>query len=292
MSASRSAPRARRGARSCSQFVRELAEYEKLTPRGRHDRGDDRRGAVRAERRALFCDIAEWNGEPVGFAVWFSNYLDLQRPARHLSRGPVRAAGASRQGHRQGADGPSRAPSASANGWTRFEWSVLDWNDAVDRVLQIARRETAGRMDRLPRQRATRSRKLAEAGVDADRARRGALPTMASSGAAARCRGGSNPTCAISGADARQAGGDGAQDLSLDVVKPLPGRTNIVVTRDPAFTAPGVARRDEPRRPRMDAARGDAMRRGVNDDHGDRRRGDLRAGDAAARTGWRSRRSS
>ena len=22
----------------------------------------------------LFCDIAEWNGEPVGFAVWFINF--------------------------------------------------------------------------------------------------------------------------------------------------------------------------------------------------------------------------
>ena len=27
-----------------------------------------------ASVRALFCDIAEWNGEPVGFAVWFLNF--------------------------------------------------------------------------------------------------------------------------------------------------------------------------------------------------------------------------
>lgn len=47
-------------------------------------------------------------------------------------------------------------------------------------------------------------------------------------------------------------------------IKPLPGRTNIVVTRDPVFTAPGalVARNLEAA---FDAARGDAMRRGVSD---------------------------
>jgi dihydrofolate reductase len=48
--------------------------------------------------------------------------------------------------------------------------------------------------------------------------------------------------------------------LSLHV-KPLPGRTNIVVSRDPAFTAPGVlvARSVETA---LEAARGDALRRG------------------------------
>ena len=44
-------------------------------------------------------------------------------------------------------------------------------------------------------------------------------------------------------------------------VKPLPGRTNIVASRDPSFTAPGVlvARSFETA---MGAARGDALRRG------------------------------
>jgi dihydrofolate reductase len=44
-------------------------------------------------------------------------------------------------------------------------------------------------------------------------------------------------------------------------VKPLPERTNIVVSRDPAFTAPGVlvARNVEVA---LEAARGDALRRG------------------------------
>ena len=47
-------------------------------------------------------------------------------------------------------------------------------------------------------------------------------------------------------------------------IRPLPGRTNIVVTRDPAFMAPGalVARGLDAA---LAAGRGDAMRRGVAD---------------------------
>ena len=50
--------------------------------------------------------------------------------------------------------------------------------------------------------------------------------------------------------------------LSL-AIKTLPRRTNIVVTRDPAFTAPGVlvARGLDPA---LQAARGDALRRGAD----------------------------
>ena len=50
--------------------------------------------------------------------------------------------------------------------------------------------------------------------------------------------------------------------LSLHL-KPLPGRTNIVASRDPSFTAPGVlvARSFEAA---IEAARGDALRRGAD----------------------------
>ena len=46
-------------------------------------------------------------------------------------------------------------------------------------------------------------------------------------------------------------------------IKPLPGRTNIVVTRDKTFTAPGVlvARSVETA---LETARGDALRRGTD----------------------------
>ena len=73
--------------------------------------------------------------------------------------------------------------------------------------------------------------------------------------------------------------------LSLSI-KPLPGRTNIVVTRDANFTAPGVlvARSLDVA---LEAARGDALRRGTRH-HGDRRRGDLCARRCRSPTGWRS----
>ena len=45
--------------------------------------------------------------------------------------------------------------------------------------------------------------------------------------------------------------------------KPLPGRTNIVVTRDPAFMAPGVLVAPG-LQAALQAARGDALRRGVD----------------------------
>ncbi len=49
----------------------------------------------------------------------------------------------------------------------------------------------------------------------------------------------------------------------LSIGKPLPGRTTIVVSRDPAFAAPGVVAA-----PNLDfaisAARGDALRRGAD----------------------------
>jgi len=46
-------------------------------------------------------------------------------------------------------------------------------------------------------------------------------------------------------------------------IKPLPGRTNIVVTRDPNFTAPGVLVASS-LEAALDVARGDAMRRGAD----------------------------
>ena len=46
-------------------------------------------------------------------------------------------------------------------------------------------------------------------------------------------------------------------------IKPLPGRTNIVVTRDKNFTAPGVLVAPN-LEAALDAARGDALRRGAD----------------------------
>ena len=51
--------------------------------------------------------------------------------------------------------------------------------------------------------------------------------------------------------------------LSLSI-RPLPRRTNIVVTRDATFTAPGIVVATS-LEAALQAARGDALRRGVND---------------------------
>ena len=53
--------------------MRELADYEKLSDEVDATRSSDRRRAVCDEPR-LYCDIAEWNGEAAGFAVWFLNF--------------------------------------------------------------------------------------------------------------------------------------------------------------------------------------------------------------------------
>src|SRR5216683_7532323 len=54
-------------------LVRELAEYEKLL---REFEATEAMigAALFAEHPRLFCEIAEWNGEPAGFAVWFVNF--------------------------------------------------------------------------------------------------------------------------------------------------------------------------------------------------------------------------
>ena len=54
-------------------LVRELAEYEKLL----HEVEATEAMidvALFGSNPRLFCEIAEWNGEPAGFAVWFINF--------------------------------------------------------------------------------------------------------------------------------------------------------------------------------------------------------------------------
>ena len=54
-------------------LVRELADYEKLS--GEVDATPERiAAALFAREPRLFCDIAEWNGEPAAFSVWFLNF--------------------------------------------------------------------------------------------------------------------------------------------------------------------------------------------------------------------------
>jgi diamine N-acetyltransferase len=107
-------------------LVRELAEYEKLL--GDVDATEDQlaRALFGAEPR-VFCDIAEWDGEPCGFALWFMNFSSFRgRHGIYLEDLFVRPS------HRGRGIGKALlvnlARRCVEKGWTRFEWSVLDWN--------------------------------------------------------------------------------------------------------------------------------------------------------------------
>jgi GNAT superfamily N-acetyltransferase len=54
-------------------FVRDLAEYERLSHDCQVTEADIRRDLF-GENARCFCEIAEIDGQPVGFALWFYNY--------------------------------------------------------------------------------------------------------------------------------------------------------------------------------------------------------------------------
>lgn len=107
-------------------FIRELAEYEKLAHEVEATEamiadalfGDDPR---------LFCAIAEWAGEAVGFAVWFLNFSTFSgRHGIYLEDLYVRPS------HRGKGLGKALlvylGRECIDNGWSRLQWAVLDWN--------------------------------------------------------------------------------------------------------------------------------------------------------------------
>ncbi len=107
-------------------LICELAEYEKLS----HEVEATEKtisDALFRENPILFCDVAEWSGEVVGFAVWFKNFSTFSgRAGIYLEDLFVRPAmrgkgiGKALLVHLAG--------ECVANGWSRLQWSVLDWN--------------------------------------------------------------------------------------------------------------------------------------------------------------------
>jgi len=107
-------------------LVCELADYEHL--RAEIDATPEAiAAALFAPQPRLFCDIAEWNGEPAGIAIWFLNFSTFR--GRHgiylediFVRPQYRARGIGK------ALMTRLAKRCVEQGYTRVEWSVLDWN--------------------------------------------------------------------------------------------------------------------------------------------------------------------
>ena len=107
-------------------LIRELAEYEELL-----NEVEATEAAIAAtlfsDNPRLFCEIAEWNGEGVGFAVWFLNFSTFSgRHGIYLEDLFVRPA------FRGKGIGKALlaylARTCVEKGWSRLQWSVLDWN--------------------------------------------------------------------------------------------------------------------------------------------------------------------
>jgi GNAT superfamily N-acetyltransferase len=112
-------------------FVRELAEYERAPDAVRATEGGLLRDGFGANPR-FRCLIAEWNGEPAGFALFFYNYSTWEgRAGIYLEdlfvRPPFRKLGIGRALFAY----LSRLVVEEDLG--RLVWQVLDWNQpAID----------------------------------------------------------------------------------------------------------------------------------------------------------------
>lgn len=108
-------------------FIEDLAEYEKLRHEVEATEADVRRDLF-GENPRCFCDIAEVDGVPVGFALWFYSYSTFRgRAGIYLEdlfvQPGARGAGAGRALLQRLAQ---RCVEADLG---RLEWSVLDWNE-------------------------------------------------------------------------------------------------------------------------------------------------------------------
>ena len=107
-------------------FITALAVYEKLAHEAVATAADIERDLFGPNPR-VFCEIAEWNGAPVGFALWFYTYSTFQ--GRHgiwledlFVNQEARGVGAGKGML------VSLAQRCVREGLGRFEWAVLKWN--------------------------------------------------------------------------------------------------------------------------------------------------------------------
>ena len=109
------------------RFIADLAAYEKLSHEARATEADIRHDLF-GDQPKVFCEIAEWDGRPVGFALWFYSFstfrgrhglyledLFVEPEARGLGIGKSLLVHLAQRCVREGLG--------------RLEWWVLDWNE-------------------------------------------------------------------------------------------------------------------------------------------------------------------
>jgi GNAT superfamily N-acetyltransferase len=108
-------------------FIRELAEYERLAHEVDATDADIAEALFGSQPR-VFADIAEWDGVPAGFALWFYNFSTFR--GRHgiyledlFVRPDFRSKGIGKALLRH------LARRCVTEGLPRLEWWVLDWNE-------------------------------------------------------------------------------------------------------------------------------------------------------------------
>ncbi len=108
-------------------FIQELAAYERLAHEVRATE-PALRAHLFGERPAAEVLLAEWQGQPAGFALFFTTFSTfLGKPGLWLEDLYVRPA---MRGHGIGrALLAALARTAAARDCGRIDWAVLDWNE-------------------------------------------------------------------------------------------------------------------------------------------------------------------
>lgn len=107
-------------------YIRELAEYER-EPQAAVATEADLQRHLFSEHPLVRVTLAEWEGRPAGFALWFLNFSTWEgKPGLYLEDLFVRPAFRGRGIGK--ALLQHLAALALKEGWSRFTWQVLDWN--------------------------------------------------------------------------------------------------------------------------------------------------------------------
>lgn len=109
------------------RLIEALADYERLRHEVVATTADITRDLFGQSPR-VFCEIAEWEGEPVGFALWFYTYSTFQ--GRHGIWLEDLFVDSAARGRGIGkALLVELARRCVREGLGRLEWWVLDWNE-------------------------------------------------------------------------------------------------------------------------------------------------------------------